>query len=342
MSPVDEFVKKASDNVNALLEMKKQATQSARRNEDGSYDFFINSEDERVSERRIISVAADDVKEIASEAVVSQRAFEMAVYAQMDGRTTADKFANYKKLSEPDKVLVDECARKESGKFTEAAKIKILVDHAVAPAIVNNAVNSTFAQAKAQGVLSGNEKTEESLDNGYCAKSLTATLYEMKAKYGGFDFLPPDAEIAAHPQTFINYLQRQPQTKSVVYETGEGQSLRDMFLKNNFRAGTMAFINQGGGHYHAMLFSGDIKNGNPVFISFNNDDASLQLRNAAKGGFVFDLPAVADNQISDIKEKKEQSQNLNIGDFNKEISIENGKHKIKMSKNCRNARKSGE
>lgn len=329
MSVVEEFVKKVSDNINTLLEMKNQATQTARRNKDGGYDFLINSDDGKVSEQRIISINADDVKEIASEAVVAQRAFEMAVYAQMDGRTDDEKFANYKKLSEADKVLVDDCARKETGKFEEQARVAILVDQAVAPTIVNNAVNSTFAQAKQQGVLNGNEKIEESLDNGYCAKSLTATLYEMKAKYGGFDFLPSDAEIAAHPQTFINYLQQQPQTKSLVQETKEGQSLRDMFLQNNYQAGAIGFINHGNGHFHAMLYSGEIKNGNPVFISFNNDDASLQLRNSVKGGFVFDLPVAADNQLLDTKEKI--SQNSNIGNFNKEISITNGKHKIKMN-----------
>ena len=330
MSVADEFVKKASDNVKSLLYLKQQAKEKVCQNADGSYEFSLRLKNDQVEDRRFIKIEAVDVDKIAPNAAVLKKAFEMAVYSHLDGKDNSEKFSKYVNMPTEEKAAVEALAQRDVEKFEEQARVEILVDHAVAPAIVNNAVHSSFAQAKKMGVLNGDEKIASELDGGYCAKSLTATLYEMKSKYGGFGFLPDDAEVAAHPQTFVKHLQQCPDTQDKIKKTAEGQSLRDMFLKNDFRAGTMAFINQGDGHFHAMLYSGEIKNGNPVFISFNNDDAALELRNKVKGGYVFDLPAALDGQKFSEREK-EETGDLKLGEYQKDVLIANGKHKIKMN-----------
>lgn len=299
MRLTDEFVQTAADNVERLLKAKDEARRSAVRRDDGSYVFTLGGSGSHAETKMTIEVSAENINSVFEKNLhttlsdaADEKAKKMAILAQMPGADGEEKFSRYKELSDDDRKSVEDKAEQSKAEFQAEAEKALLVDLIVAPVLANRATQIAYQTAHAYGVMKGNPEIAVDKDHGYCTKALTHTLYEMKARYGGFDFLPENAEDAAHPMDFIRHMQSRPQTENLVHKTEDGVSLREEFAKGQYQAGTLAVIDQGKGHYHTMLYTGKIENGNPVFISFNNDSAALPLRNEKKGGYIFDMPAV--------------------------------------------------
>ncbi len=295
----DEFVQTAADNVERLLKAKDEARRSAVRRDDGSYVFTVGGSGSHAESKMTIEVSADNINSVFEKNLhttlgdaADEKAKKMAILAQMTGADGQEKFSRYMGLSDDDRKIVEDKAEQGKAEFWDEAEKALLVDLIVAPVLANRATQIAYQTAHAYGVMKGNPEIAVDKDHGYCTKALTHTLYEMKARYGGFEFLPENAEDAAHPMDFIRHMQSRPQTENLVHKTEDGVSLREEFAKGQYQAGTLAVIDQGKEHYHTMLYTGKIENGNPVFISFNNDSAALPLRNGKKGGYIFNMPAV--------------------------------------------------
>lgn len=297
MRLIDEFMQTAADNVERLLKAKDEARRSAVRREDGGYGFTVTGSDRNMETKMFVEVGAEDISLVIKNNLhttfgeaADEKAKKMAILAQMTGADMQEKFSRYKALSDDERKIVEDRAEQTKVRFRPEAEAALLVDQIVAPAIANRATQISYQTAHDSGVMNGNPVIVPEKDRGYCTKALTHVLYEMKLRYGGFEFLPENAEEAAHPMDFVRHLQEQPLTAKNVHKTPEGVSLREEIRK--YPAGALAVLDQGKGHFHAMLYTGKIENGNPVFISFNNDDAALQLRNPDKSGYIINLPAV--------------------------------------------------
>lgn len=297
MRLIDEFMQTASDNVERLLKAKDEARRSAVRREDGGYGFTVTGFNGNTETKMFVEVSAENISSVIEnnlhvtfQEAVDEKAKKMAILAQMTGADMQEKFSRYKALSDDERKIVEDRAEQTKVQFRHEAEAALLVDQIVAPVIANRATQIAYQTAHAFGVMNGNPAIVPEKDHGYCTKALTHTLYEMKFRYGGFEFLPENAEDAAHPMDFVRHLQEQPLTAKNVHKTPEGVSLREEIRK--YPAGALAVLDQGEGRFHTMLYTGKTENGNPVFISFNNDDAALQLRNPNKTGYIIDLPSV--------------------------------------------------
>ncbi len=318
----EKYVMAVSANITNLLQKKQKAEQSAKPDGYGGIFFKIEENGQGIREISLIHIDKDNVDKICSPEIVENKKRQIALNAVLEGNNEGEKCALYKNSSEQVQKEYDIKAQKylqeHEQEITNLSKTSLLIEKAVVPAIVNRGISQSFVTAQEKNSIENAELSAEQ-DHGYCTKSLTAPLYELKYYYGGFSFLPESAEIAAHPNTFVEHLEHQ--NPQAVHKTSS--LMEDI---KNFKPGTLIVVKgqQAVGNGHMMMYNGCNHDGKPQFIGFNNDVNNFVFFKD-RAATIIDIPELIDNDRTYQYQQSLSETNKNV------ISRDNIRENVNVS-----------
>lgn len=308
---IHQYVEQIQNNVSTAISLQKIFQETAKIDENGNWVFTAQRSNDFISEDISIRISKDKLSLFASEDEIKNKSAEMAhiaVIEQSSKYKTSSKtpFEYYKSLNDEDRQKIDKLAdlyRDNNPNLQFEATKQLLLSNAVMPRIVNRALQQSADTAKQKGLLE-DSKIDSKSDNGYCTKSLFIPLYEFQDRYGGFDFLPKDAEISSHPQTMINHIKEY--NKDMVSDVVNLNS-----QITNYEPGSIVLIDQGKGHMHAMMYNGiNQTTSKPQYIGFNSNDLNRGLSDK-RVGVIIDLPNLIQNDDK-INAGRQHQENLSI------------------------------
>ena len=345
---IKEYLSQIEENIDSLLRKRKN-TQIETKNQDGNTTYIATIKDTTqikddndlvydIEESTKISIPPSSKETIdkgLNKALARAAVIDMYQNKSVQPLTNEDvimeKFReDYGKTPPCDVPSVQEYIALNKDRLLQQEKAKgndclrdVLMNNFVAPALMNYSLQKVFDKAQKESALKDSKILTEK-DIGYCTKSLTATLYMLKAKYGKFAWLPDNAEDAAHPNTFMEHI------KEEYINPQKGEQDKDIvsFLRenDNYKAGCIVMIaldNSGTPHYHAMMYSGKDKDGTPKFLGFNDDMKDFTFKRV-KYGKIINIPAIIQNDFSNENAHVLQRQaSINEGSFSEEKTISN-------------------
>lgn len=301
----NKYVDMVNSNINNLLTKKAKAKESAKSDGKGGYFFTIEDNGQGIREVTLIHIDKNNVDKLCSPEALKHLSHQEALSAILPGSTEAEKISCYKNAApETQKeyeIKAQDFLQSNQEQISRQVTRDLLIDKAVTPAIVNRAIAGSFHTAQKTQQIEDSSLNADS-DHGYCTKSLTAPLYELKYYYGGFSFLPENAETAAHPHTFTEHLKKENPE-----QIHSSQSLLDDIKQ--FKPGSLIVIKgenaQGNGHM--MMYNGNNKNGTPQFIGFNNDVKDFKFFKN-RPATIIDIPSLIDKEAQNYQTKQLDNQ----------------------------------
>ena len=308
---IGKYVEQIQNNVQQAISLQKTFSETAKIDENGDWIFTAQQSNDFIYEDISIRISKDKISLFAPEDELKNKSAEMAhiaVIEQAQKYKTSSKtpFEYYKSLNDEDRHKIDEAAdlySKNTPDLQFEATKQLLLSNAVMPRIVNRALQQSATTAKQKGLLEDSQINSKS-DNGYCTKSLFIPLYEFQDQYGGFNWLPKNAETASHPQTMINHIKEY--NKDMVSDV---VNLNSQIV--NYDPGAIVLVDQGKGHMHAMMYNGiNQTTSKPQYIGFNSNDLNRGLSDK-RVGVIIDLPKLIQNDDK-VNAGKQNQSNLSI------------------------------
>lgn len=301
----NKYIDMVNSNINNLLTKKAKAKESAKSDGKGGYFFKIEDSGKGIREVTLIHVDKNNVDKLCSPEIMNNLSHQAALSAILPGSSEAEKISCYKSAS-PEiqkeyELKAQDFLQNNQEQINLQVTQDLLIDKAVTPAIVNRAIANSFHTAQETQQIEDSALNTDS-DHGYCTKSLTAPLYELKYYYGGFSFLPENAETAAHPHTFTEHLKKENPE-----QIHSSQSLLDDIKQ--FKPGSLIVIKgenaQGNGHM--MMHNGNDEKGTPQFIGFNNDVKDFQFFKN-RPATIIDIPSLIEKEAQNYQAKQLDNQ----------------------------------
>lgn len=301
----NKYIDMVNSNINSLLAKKAKAKESAKSDGKGGYSFIIEDNGQGIREVTFIHIDKNNVDKLCSPEVIDHLSRQVAKNAILPGSSEAEKISCYKNASleiqKEYEIKAQDFLENNQEQIKQQITRDLLIDKAVTPAIVSRAIANSFHTAQATQQIKDSSFNPDS-DHGYCTKSLTYPLYELKYYYGGFSFLPKDAETVAHPHTFTEHLK-----KKTPEQVHSSQSLLDDIKK--FKPGSLIIIKgrnaQGNGHM--MMYNGNDENGTPQFIGFNNDVKDHKFFKD-RPTTIIDIPSLIEKETQNYQAKQLDNQ----------------------------------
>ena len=311
---IKEYLEQIKNNVQQAVEMQNLAQNSAILDDDGNWSFIISQKDALVSETISLGIKKENVSFLAPDEMVEKCVWQYACEAVLQNDPEFKKsgkslFGYYTSLQGGAKIDIDdkvEQYKKNTPKLKFEATRDLLISNGVMPKIVNRALQQSARTGYNRHELDDFHISVEN-DEGYCTKSLFMPLYELKDRYGGFEWLPESAEGASHPVTVINHL-----------KTNKENSVSSMVNLNSeiitYQPGAIVMIHKGNGSFHAMMYNGINDNtGKPQYLGFNSNDFNRSISDK-RNGIIINLPQMIQEDINAgrIKINESLSETLSV------------------------------